>query len=87
MLHKIPIEGETITFDFLIVNFDESRHNGKNGVNGVRVNKIQARSLATSKEPAILLHRNASDPRDETVNIHSADMSRISKPFDCSVEY
>lgn len=60
VLNKMPIKGDTINFEFLIKNFDESRHNGKKGVNSVRVNGFQARGLATSSKPAVVLHRNLS---------------------------
>lgn len=56
ILREIPAENETVTFEFLIKDFDEIRHDGKS--KSVRVTGSQARSLATSQKPPITLHRN-----------------------------
>lgn len=53
-----PNESEEVVFTCTIKGFDETRHNERS--KKVKVYGSQAQSLATSKQPAIVLHRQLS---------------------------
>lgn len=54
-LDKKPIQNEELVFKCIVKNFNEAGH--LNGNKRVRVSKSQAKELATSKKPAVVLHR------------------------------
>lgn len=56
VLEKKPQENEEVKFTCVVKNFNEKRH--EESTKKVKVSGSQAKSLAVSKKPAIVLHRN-----------------------------
>lgn len=57
-LQDKPKENESLVFKFAVKGFDDAKH--KNAEKKVKVTGSQARSLATSTKPAVVLHRKLS---------------------------